>query len=328
MQQIKLVVTVMMAAVSVAPGLAAAQNSGTRDRERIIDVQTLTQTIQEAAQPVTERMESSPLADRFAEVQAVLEEDEVDKGRLLEALRSLQTDMEGFTEDWESVMEPLWAGQETIAQTIDRVRMMMAQGKGGEQGERTAAMVANYDSRLRTLAQQIQSETDPQRRERLRTVFQNVLSLRELAANIGQANLGPATEALQVRIIEALSALQQQLTLATFDIERIRVILVSESEFVGEYVAILEGMISAEELARALGEMDAEGTGISSLMMDTEDLRAHAQEFADSMNGFASTLVESIETETARAASRNRAAPELEDVDIDEAIRRYATPQP
>jgi len=318
----------LIAVLGLLPAVGIAADEGTRDREKIIDVASLTKAMERATTPVAERMKTSQLKERFAEVKQILQADQVDKDKLLTALKALKSEMSSFTDEWESVVKPLWDGQEAIAATIDKVRAVMARGEGGGRSARTKALLTNYDARLQSLAQAIQAEKDPKRKERLRGVFANILSLRKLVESVGRVNLGPATEALQLKIVRALSSLQDQLTMATFEVEKVRVILVSEAEFVANYVDILEGMISAEDLAKTLGEMKTAGKGVGALALDVGQLKSQAEDFAGMMNGFAGKLAESIEAETAKIAERVEDSPELEGVDIDAEIRRYAAPQP
>lgn len=327
MKSSRFILTLLAAAICLPAVDALADGEGTRDREKIIDVQSLTEAMQKATEPVAHRMKTSKLKERFAEVKTLLEAKEVDKEKLLESLKALKAEMDSFTDDWETVVKPLWDGQEALAKTIDKVRAVMASGEGGAQSAKTKALLENYDTRLQSLARAIQTETDPKRKERLRTIFANVLSLRKLVESVGRVNLGPATEALQIKIVQALSGLQDQLTMATFEVEKVRVILVSESEFVGNYVDILDGMVSAEKLAKALGDMKTAGTGVGALTLDVGELKTQAEDFASMMNGFASKLADSIETETAKVAERVEDSPELKNVDIDAEIRRYAEQQ-
>jgi len=321
-------IVTLLALVLCLPAMPCLADDGTRDREKIIDVKSLTEAMAKATEPVAQRMKTSQLKERFAEVKTILNAKDVDKEKLVAALKALRTEMKSFTDDWETVVKPLWDGQEALAKTINKVRAVMAQGDGGGNSAKTKALIENYDKRLRTLAQAVQAETDPQRKKRLRAVFANILSLRKLLGSVGRVNLGPATEALQVRIVQALSRLQDQLTMATFEVEKVRVILVGESEFVGNYVDILEGMVSAEKLAKTLGGMKTAGKGIGAMALDVGDLKTQAEGFAGMMNNFAGKLAKSIETETAKIADRVEDSPELKNVDIDTEIRKYAESQP
>ena len=297
---------------------------GTKDREKIIDVSALTQAMQQATGPFTERLKSSQLDERFSAVATILKQGEFDKKELVGALKALDYELNDFTRDWEQATKPLWDGQAAIGSTIDKVRTVLANGRGGALGEETKVRLQSYDKQLKVMAQTIEAEKDPDRKERLKMAFKNVLALRGLTERCGSINLGPANEALQVKIVRALSSLQDQLTIATFEVEKARVVLVSVREFVSDYVDVLEGMVEAEELAKTLAGMKGTGQDISGMVTGVGDLTKKAEELASMLNGFAETLADSIETETAHLAGQVVQPEGFEDIDVDKEIRKYA----
>jgi hypothetical protein len=308
---------------TVATG-ALAQVNELRDKERIIDVAKLGKAIREATEPIEQRMKETDLLGRFDEVNELLQEDDVDKEQLIASLRRLESEMNSFVGDWESsVAAPLWRGQEAIGDTIARVRALLASGVPGEPSGKTKALLENYDQRLSKLAQQIRSESDPRRKDRLRLVFGNTLSLRNLSERASRINLGPASEAVHVKIVHALSQLESALTVATFQIEKARVILSSEADFVASYVGILEGLVEAEQLAKMLGDLSVAGKGIGALGANLGELEKRTGAFARTMESFAERLAESIEVETAQISTDVEGI-EFEDLDIDAEIARYA----
>ncbi len=296
----------------------------TTDREKIIDVAELTKAIHEATEPVFSRMRSNDLNQRFEQVQQLLAAEQVDKEQLVQSLRELRREITEFTADWDSITAPLWEGQEALGETIDKVRGLLAAGQDGSADPKRAKLLKGYDKRLELLARQIEAEQDPVRRKRLKSVFANILTLRTLAERLGGINLGPASEALQVRIVQALSSLQDQLTQATFEVEKVRVVLDCESQFISNYIDVVEGMIEAEQLAKILGQMQTEGSSFEGVNIDISQLQDSAGQFAQTMNDFAGRLAESIETETTRFADDLASRADMDDADVEAAIRRYA----
>lgn len=304
-------------------GVPAAFAARTADQEKIIDVGKLTEAMEKATAPIGQRMQKTDLTARFEAVNRLLEEDGADKKQLVQALKDLQTEIDSFTDDWDSVVSPLWEGQEAISDTVSRVRGLLARGRGAQPSSKTKAVLDNYDRRLSSLATAIKEEQDPTRQQRLKTVFANVLALRKLVEHGSSINLGPASEAVYAKMIRALTGLEAQLTQATFQVEKARVVLVCQSEFIQEYVAIMEGLIEAEELATMLSDMQGAGTGVGGLAMDVSDLTKQVEQFSAMMDGFADKLAESIE------ASTDKMAEEMDTfdpgVDVDEEIEKYAT---
>jgi len=188
------------AALARGVGAAASRFQQTADRERIIDVSQLTEAMHRATEPIGQRLRASRLKEQFEAVNELLEQPEIDKRELIDALNSLRGEIGAFTDDWDQVAAPLWEGQEAIGKTIDRVRSLLARGEIGRPSEKTEALLQNYDKRLRSLAKAIEQETDEVRKERLKIVFANVLGLRDLTEKAGSVNLGPAREAVRASL--------------------------------------------------------------------------------------------------------------------------------
>ncbi len=329
MHKRKIEILACVGLVLLMAGTASAAAIGTNateatDREKIIDVAELTRAMHEATEPVFSRMRSNDLNQRFEQVQQLLSAEKVDKEQLVQGLRELRREITEFTADWDSVTAPLWEGQDALGETIDKVRGLLAAGQDVKAGPKVSKLMKGYDTRLEMLAKQVAAEQDPVRRKRLKSAFANILSLRKLAERLGGINLGPASEALQVRIVQALSSLQDQLTQATFEVEKVRVVLDCESQFITNYIDVVEGMIEAEQLAKVLGKMKSDGTSFEGVNIDISQLQESTGQFAQTMNDFAGRMAESIEIETTRLADNLASRAEVADVDVEAAIRRYA----
>ncbi len=294
----------------------------TVDREKIIDVAALAEAMQKATEPVSERIRSSKLEERFALVKSLLERDNFDKQELLNALYDLNDEMDAFVSEWDEVTTPLWDAQDTIAETIDKVRAMMAGGYDVEEGEKSKAILRGYEKRLNTLARQTANERDPVRKARLKKVYANVLSLRNLTERVTSLNLSPAAEAVQVKIIRALGGLQEQLTMATFEVERVRVVLTGLSDFVSNYSGILSGLVEAEQLAQFWAEWNGSATGLGTVFGDVDSLITTTEEFVSMMDSVASELADSIENETARMAVNTDSPHNIDEAAVDADIAK------
>lgn len=312
---------VVASAALQAPAVHAQQTS---DRERIIDVSTLTEAMHRATEPIGQRLRASRLKEQFEAVNELLEQPEIDKRELIDRLNGLRGEIGAFTDDWDQVAAPLWDGQEAIGKTIDRVRSLLARGEVGRPSEKTEALLVNYDKRLSSLANAIQREIDEVRRERLKIVFANVLGLRELTEKAGSINLGPAREAVFAKIVRALQGVEIQLTGTAFALEKARVVLVSQGEFVSQYVSIMSGLVDAEDLVAMLNGMKDSSFDFASLVRDLGDLAEQGDQFAMLMDDFAGRLAETIEAETAKLAENLEADTLSAGLDVDEAIKRYA----
>ena len=303
-------------------GLTLAAPAQVADREKIIDISELREAMSKAAEPMARRIESTTLKDRFVRVATLLQAEEVDKHALLESLRELQTEIATFTGGWSEVEEPLWQGQEQIGRTIDRVRMLLARSATQEPSAEAEAMLGAYDRRLGDLAAAIKAEPDEVRKRRLKNLFLNTLSLRKLVEVYGRIDFRPASQSMLGQLVKALMHLEDQLTSATFQVERARIVLGQTAEFINGYTAIVGDLVEAEELARMLADMQSAGSGMGALTSDLGSLTTDVEEFSTLMESFMVRIAAQIETE-AQKLSVSFKPLHLEGVNIDNEIDRY-----
>lgn len=299
----------------------AETGKGTRDNERIINVQELRTALNAATSPISQRIQDSHLMENFDAVGELLQEKDVDKELLLNALENLQGEMTGFTENWSKITEPLWQGQDAIGRTIEKVRTLLAHSGTGEPSEKIKASLKNYDKRLSELATSLKKEQDEKRRSRLKLVFANVLALRQLTEQAGMIDLGPAQQAVYVKIIDSLSNLEMALTNSSFKIEAVRILLEGQADFVGTYVGILEGLIESEKLAEVLTAMNGAGEGLGVLTGGLGTLNTRLEQFNKNMTGLAERLAINIDTQTAHAVK----VPEMDEKELEKKIEEYSS---
>lgn len=293
----------------------------TLDKEKIIDVEKLKTTLNEATMPISSRLKKSKLLEQFKKVNGLLGEKEIKKELLLEELQHLKDEMNSFTRDFGEITDPLWKAEEKIGETVNKVRLMLARGKSGKPTKKVQSMLKNYDRRLSSLAKAIEKEKDESRRKRLRIIFANVLSLKELMQKSGSIDLSPASEAVNVKIIRSLTELETALTNAIFSVERTRVVLKSQSEWISTYCEILRGLIESENLANMLGQMSNSGQDLSVLNGKMGELNGLCSKFNRMMNNFASNLADNISTQTSRIA----VSVDMDDDYINKKIKEYSS---
>ncbi len=299
------------------------------DREKIIDIAELREAMAKAAAPMAERIRSTTLKERFTRVAEVLRQPDVDETQLLEALKALQAEIDSFTQGWSEVEEPLWQGQESIGKAIDRIRLLLAKGATEQPSAESEKMLVNYDTRLGELAKAIQAEPDEVRKRRLKSLFANTLSLRKLVEVYGRIDLKPASQNMMAQLVKALMHLEDQLTTATFQVERARIVLGQTAEFINGYGTIVEDLVEAEALARMLGEMQETGVGVGAVVAEMAALTQDVEQFTSLMESFMGKIAAQIEAEATKIAGRFEAQA-FEPLDVDAEIERYLnfTPPP
>ncbi|MFP4055169.1 MAG: hypothetical protein ACLFV7_15020, partial [Phycisphaerae bacterium] len=232
----------------VAKRTVPETGSGTKDTEQIIDVDKITRAVRESTEPLYKSLENTRLKQRFETVKALLKSGKVDRDELHDALKDLKSGIDDFTGKWESIVEPLWTGQEALAKAIDSIRQKVPEDGNGEMPEKIRKLLDSYDKRLTDLANRIKTTEDAERKKRLKKVFENILSLRQFTERLGKAGIHKVKIRLMLRTVQILSRLQDQLLDATFELEKVRSILSSESDFISDYVELLQMARTANDL--------------------------------------------------------------------------------
>jgi len=317
----KLITTILLIVFVLSVSDSSAKQ--TIDTEKIIDVERLKTTLNEATIPISTRLNQSRLLEQFKTVNSLLNQKEVSKERLLKELQQLKTGMDEFTANFSEITDPLWSAEERIGETVNNVRLMLARGEAGEPTKRVKDLLKNYDERLCELANRVENEQNEERKKRLKMVFANVLALRELVERSGSLNLGPASEAVYIKIVQSLANLELALTSATFSVERTRILLEGQSEWIDTYCDILKGLIESENLADVLGRMNTAGEGIAIVNGEIGELNKLCEKFTQMMERFASNIADHINSRTSEMI--DSISVNMKNVDIDKKIKEYAS---
>jgi len=282
--------TLLTCAILLWAPIAGAQQA---DREQFIDIEKLNQVITDATRSIAEPLRETRLSERFAEVNGLLQSEQVDKRALMAALDGLSTELSDFVGRLDS--SPLFDAEEQVGQTIDRVRMLMATGPTGTPKSKMKEAVAQHEKQLQQLVSAIDDETDPRRRQRLKIMFAHHLRLKRLKTQLGTVDLSDARMRVFAKTAEALDGLSTQLISAAFRTEEARTILAQQSEFLSTYVEILNGVVGAEEIARVLNGLGDAGTQLGPVIAELALIAEQAAEFGERMDAVALTLSDQIE---------------------------------
>ncbi len=281
---------ICVAAVMLSAPIAGAQQA---DREHFIDIEKLNQVIADATRSIAEPLRETRLSERFAEVNGLLQSEQVDKRALMAALQGLSTELSDFVDRLDST--PLFDAEEQVGQTIDRVRMLMATGPTGAPKSKMKQEVARHEQQLQQLVSAIDDEPDPRRRQRLKIMFAHHLRLKRLKTQLGTIDLSDARMRIFAKTAEALDGLSTQLISAAFRTEEARTILAQQSEFLSTYVEILNGVVGAEEIARVLSGLGDAGTQLGPVIAELAIIAEQAAEFGERMDAVALSLSDQIE---------------------------------
>lgn len=289
-----------MAAMAVALAVPAAAE--TKDTEQIIDVAGISKAIRESTEPLYQALEDTQLKQRFEGVKALLDKGNVDKDELLVRLKDLKGGIDAFTNKWETIVEPLWAGQDTLARAIESIRKKVPDAAGGELPPKVKKLLDSYDARLADLARRIKRTTDAVTRKRLTRIFQNLHSLRQFTDRLGRAGIDKAKTQLMLRTVQVLSRLQDQLMDATFELEKVRSILAGESEFINDYIELLQMARTANDLVATLRDMRQRGKGLGGVSANAEKVQRMSADVAKGLEGLSKNILDDLDRELDKIA--------------------------
>ena len=171
----------------------------------------------------------------------------------------------------------------------------MATGPAGKPKMQMKQQIAEHEQQLAQLVRAIDDEPDPRRRQRLKIVFAHHLRLKRLKTQMGTIDLSDARMRIFAKTAEALDGLSTQLISAAFRTEEARTILAQQSEFLGTYVEILNGVVGAEEIARVLSGLGDAGTQLAPVIAELAMIAEQAAEFGERMDEVALSLSDQIE---------------------------------
>ena len=152
-------------------------------------------------------------------------------------------------------------------------------------------------------------------------VFANILALRKLTEQAGVIDLGPAQQSVYVKIIEALSNLEMQLTNSTFALEKTRIVLEGQADFLNDQIVIIDGLIKLEDLSRVVAQMNTAGDGFAVLGGALAEVNNKIESFGGKISTLSGKLADNIN----KNATQSGPAFEYDEQEVDRAIEQYSS---
>lgn len=260
---------------------------------RAVDVRELIRIVDDATVAVAEPLVRSRLSERFEEVSQELRRGRIDKRRLRSAMSRLESELGRFIDDLDSM--PLFDAQDAIGQSIDRVRMLIATGPSGTTNEEMMQQVQRHEDQLRQLVAAIDREADEGRKERLKIMFAHHLRLKRLKESMATVDMNNTQMRVFAKTVQALDMLSTQLVSAGFKVEEARAILAQQRDFINSYLAVVDGLIEAEELSALLRGLGGTGDKLRPMIGDLAGLAQQAADFSVLMNEVGDQLIFEID---------------------------------
>lgn len=301
---------------------AYAQGQG--DQERVIDVDKLSDAIRQATSPIAEKMKTSRINEMFKKVETLASQENCNKKDLVKALRELQDEIQAFGDNWESTTSPIWQAQSSLGKSISKVRGLLASSSGCGGSKEHEKRLSNYDSRLEDLAGKIKAEKDERRKKQLKVLFSNILSLRKLVEGFGGIDLSPARREVYARIIQALEEIEFRLESLAFRLEKTRITLSYQNDFIDVYANILNGIVDVEDLVKWFEKNGPGDIGLGNEGKELDLLLEDVEGFGQTMDGFAAGMAENLLQKS--SVFVDRLPSDISEEEINAEIERYSRP--
>ena len=105
-----------------------------------------------------------------------------------------------------------------------------------------------------------------------------------------------------LRTVQVLSRLQGQLMDATFELEKVRSILASESEYISSNIELLEMVNTAKELASVLNGMGEQGKGLGGISANADAVEELSTNVAKGLEKFSKGVLDDLDRELDKIA--------------------------
>ncbi len=216
-------------------------------------------------------------------VESVQEAEQLlDEGRTQEAVQKAAAAIDSVLAVRDTVLEPMWKGQEALAEQIAGVRERLAYAVQAAAENGPVKLDQQTEAMLDAIAQRIASEQDPLRKKRLVAHYRTVRNLARIRTMAVQ--LSPDQRKMWLSVLQVLdeaAVAHQQVMMGT---EVLFGQFEATSANLHAYVALMETVDGASQLMRIVRGVDEHSAGMAS--------------FAESMGGLQhrlATFNESVE---------------------------------
>ncbi len=208
----------------------------------------------------------------------------LDEGRTNEAVQTASAAIEGVLLVRERVLEPIWAGQETLTEQTGKVRLRLARAVAmntRSQLEGAPTLDAQTEATLDNIAGRITAERDPTRKKRLTAHYRTVRNLARIKMMAQQ--LSPDQRKLWMNVLHVLdeAALAHQQVLMGSEVLFAQ--LEATSLNLRDYISLMETVDGASELLSVVRGAQHAGEGMSGFVASMGDLQNRLGLFNESV---------------------------------------------
>ncbi len=205
----------------------------------------------------------------------------LDEDKPQEAVQKAAAAIESVLAVRESVLGPMWAGQEALAEQIAMVRARLAAAVQAANDSGPVKLDEQTEATLDTIAQRIASEQDPLRKKRLTAHYRTVRNLARIRAMAVQ--LSPDQRKMWLSVLQVLdeaAVAHQQVMMGT---EVLFAQFEATSANLQAYVNLMETVDGASQLMKIVRGVGDHSSGMASFADSMAELQGRLSTFNESV---------------------------------------------
>jgi hypothetical protein len=274
-----------LAAIGLLTFAAAAQtstgqpgSSGAVDDFDGYDFGQVVEAMETSVNPLQREMDQSfrVFVDSVHEAEQLLDED-----RTQEAVQKAAAAIQSVLAVRETVLEPMWEGQEALAEQIAGVRARLARAVQSAEAGGPTQLDQQTEASLDAIAQRIALEDDPMRKKRLVAHYHTVRNLARIRTMAVQ--LSPDQRKMWLSVLQVLdeaAVAHQQVMMGT---EVLFAQFEATSANLQAYVSLMETVDGASQLMRIVRGVDDHSAGMASFAESMTELQRRLSTFNESV---------------------------------------------
>lgn len=274
--------------------------------ELILDAGELKTVFSSALEPLREHLEKSELDKKYAQINELLESDEVDGKKLTAALRSLRNELDSFVTGLPEIREKLFNGSDNLGDRIRDFRMVLARTRDAKDDSirvdgHTDAMTA-LDDELTKIAREIKSAEDPRRKSLLKDRFKFLYLARKRIEQVKPA-IGGLDESIMSNVLQFVVSIRAHLDNAATSTIAMQMGLQEQQRLVQQFVVLIENLQATDALAEEIEELSRIQAP------NFEELTSKMNEVTRSLVGYTDKLEQKAGAATEKLAEKLTQAP-------------------
>ena len=254
-----------------------ATKAGATDFEGY-DFGQVVETLETSVDPLQREMNASfkVFADSIKQAEQLL-----DEGKSREAVETCSAALDGVLAVRQTVLDPMWDGQEFLSEQVGKVRKRLAKAVQAGNKNVTVTLDAKMEATLDGIAKRVASETDPLRKKRLVAHYRTVRNLAQIKRMAEQ--MSPDQRKLWTNVLHVL----EEATLAHQQVLMGSEVLFAQFEATSanlrEYLSLMDTVDGASRLLGMVNGVEGQAGGMAGFAKNMGQLQTRLATFNDAL---------------------------------------------